>query len=182
MKESQIRLAEVSANLKERLTETQRRRVQAGQLLVEFRAAYQGAQKDNAFPVRISGQSYDPQALRDQVALLLNQQNQYEQLVQELKTSQIRVEERQKQLNLQIPETRAALEMLPAKREIARVDEITGDTRQLLEEVDAVMNNNQKVLNQSPVRTVEELVRYQDDTTSENVSPTEVTQFLEGEI
>lgn len=183
METSQLRLSEVSADLKLRLERTRQLERQAGQLAGEFRAAYRQAEDGAGYPVRISGQNYSREALRDQVELLLNQRRQYEQLIQELEASQARIEERQQQLVLQIPETRAALEMLPAKREIARVEEITGGTRQLLEEVNAVMNTNQEVLEKSPVRTVEELLNYQEtggDASSMSVDPDEVTRFLEG--
>lgn len=183
MEASRVRLAEVATNLETRLAETTALRAQADELAQEFRAAYREAEAGAGFPVTISGQAYDRQSLRDQVELILTQRRQYAGLIEELSAAQALVAKRQRQLALQIPETQAALEMLPAKREVARVDELTGGAMQLLDEVNGVLNTNQQVLEGSPVRTVEELVRSRQaeaEGPAGAVTADEVTRFLEG--
>lgn len=181
METSRLRLREAEQNIEGRLRETRNLEAQAMMLAGNFRTAYRGAEAGAGFPVQVSGQPYTRQALQDQVALILNQHRQYRGLAEELEGALALIQSRRDQLAVQIPEARAALDMLPAKREIARVDELTGNTRELLDQVNAVMNTNQDILEGSPIRTVEQILQAEASTSEESLEAESVIKFLEGD-
>ncbi len=89
------------------------------------------------------------------------QRDNYEQTVSDLQSAAQAAKEKQQQLVVQINNTRAALEALPAKREIARVNQLTASTEELMAQVNDLLEKNTEVLSASPVRTVEQIVREQ---------------------
>jgi hypothetical protein len=78
----------------------------------------------------------------------------------------------------QLTDTQAALAALPAKKEIVRVNQLAGQVQELLVQIDALIDRNETVLQETPVRTVEELLVGADS--SETAPDINVMAFLEG--
>jgi len=124
-----------------------------------FRDAYRWGETDG-YPVQVSGQAYDREQLVDQVRLILAQLSSYETIVVDYEEVLLAVKERHADLSVRIPYTRAMLETLDAKKELALLREQTAATDKLLMELEEVLGENKKTLDvlDTPVRTVEELI------------------------
>ncbi len=179
LQETRTRLGNVLHDLEKKQRRTQKRRDNAEQLAEQFRAAYQRAEEGGGYPVKVSGQAYDRNQLKDQVRLILLQREQYSRLLKELEKAKSRATDRRRHLGLRISKTKASLSTLPAQREVARLKEISDHTESLLNQVDSVMTSNEEVLEHSPVRTVEELTAAEKNGDSEGMSGSERTVDVE---
>jgi hypothetical protein len=131
----------------------------AEDLAAQFRAAYRRAEAGDGYPVSVAGGEYGEDDLFQQVRLILLQRASYGEIIADLQAAAEGLSEKQQQLIGQVSATKAALSALPAKKEIARVEELTGRTRELFGQVNELIGQNEEVLAESPVRTVEELLR-----------------------
>lgn len=182
LESSRTNLARLQETIGEKRSETLELMASADTLAEGFRDAYRGADAADAWPVNVSGKSYTREQLREQVALILLQRRNYEQLVAELDGAGEAIKTNVQKVVAQTAATKATLEILPAKREIARVQELTKDIESTLGKVDALMGENDDVLTGSPVRTVEELVRARTQAADADASiDAQVDAFLEGE-
>ena len=163
-------LEEVRAKSEERLRENRELAAAAESLAGSFREAYRWAETDG-YPVQVSGQEYDREQLLDQVRLLLAQLESYQSIVVDYEGVLVAVKERHADLSVRVPNTRAMLETLEAKKELALLREQTAATDKLLVELDEVLGRNRETLEalDTPVRTVEELI---DDSTQGGIVTT----------
>ena len=99
----------------------------ADRLAGNFKAAFVKAEPA-AYPVTVAGASYGRDELIEQVRLVLLQRRHYKAAIADLETAAAAAEKAGRDLLKQVTDTRAALAALPAKREIARVNELTGST------------------------------------------------------
>jgi phage shock protein A len=129
----------------------------ADELAGKFREAYRRAEVGGGYPVTVSGAEYSRDELLAQVRLTLTEARNYRESVRDYDEAAAAVEEKEQELVTQIADTKAALAQLPARKDIARVNELTASTTELLQQVKDLMDQNEKVLSSSPVRTVEEL-------------------------
>ncbi|NQT94502.1 MAG: hypothetical protein HQ559_17230 [Lentisphaerae bacterium] len=146
----------------------------------EFRSAYRGSEQDGSYPVEVSGSTYGKEQLVEQVRLILMQRKNYKLVITELESAAETAKTRAQDLLTHITNTEASLASLPAKREIARLNELTGDMSELLEQVNELIGSNKQLLDESPIRTVEQLVAAGETAAPERVD-TDVMAFLEGE-
>jgi len=123
-----------------------------------FRTAYREAQESKTWPVEISGANYSEEELVEQVRVILMQKANYEQILEEFGSAAATAKEKAEQLVTQTNSTKAALAMLPAKKEIARVSKLTEGLSGTLGQVSSLLGENEKALASTPIRTVEELV------------------------
>ena len=145
-------------DLAARRTETEPLLEAADALAVQFRDAFQRAERDG-FPVGVSGQSYKRAELIQQVQLILLQQEGYQQTLEQFTEATAAAEAKALELASQIAKSKAVLATLPAKIEIARVQELTASTTELLDQIHDVLGSNQSALGDTPIRTVEELMQ-----------------------
>mgnify|MGYP006293144749 FL=1 len=131
----------------------------AQELAETFRRAYQRANSEDGFPVTVAGKAYREEQLVEQVELVLRQRRDYRVLLEEFRAATELAETRLQELVTRIASTKASLAMLPAKREVARVNELAGSTEELMAKVNDLIITNAKTLEKtgSPIRTVEEL-------------------------
>ncbi len=108
--------------------------------------------------MHVADRDYGRDDLLEQVRLLLMQRDNYKQTIAELQSAAQAAKDKQQQLVVQINNTSAALAALPAKREIARVNQLTASTEELMTQVNDLLEKNTQVLSASPVRTVEQIV------------------------
>lgn len=161
-------------------SETQRNRALIGSadsLAVQFRNVFKAAK---TYPVAVSGASYGREELIEQVRLVLLQRTNYQNAIDDLAAAAQAAKAAGQNILTQLTDTQAALASLPAKKEIARVNELTGKTQELLGQIDALMVRNESVLSEAPVRTVEELTAGAAAELPESAS-VDVMAFLEGE-
>jgi FtsZ-interacting cell division protein ZipA len=151
----------------------------ADALALQFRTAYQAAEKGGTYPVDVAGATYDRHALVEQVRLILLQKENYVTILKDLAQAASAAKAKEEQLVTQIASTQASLAALPAKKEIARVNELTGRTAELLGQVNELITQNTEVLEESPIRTVEQLVASAKPKEEEQ-SSIDVQAFLEG--
>lgn len=149
-------------------------------LAAEFRAAYRAAEQDASYPIELSGSAYTREQLVEQVRLILMQRENYKLVIAELDSAGETAKARAQDLLTHITNTEASLASLPAKREIARLNELTGDMSELLGQVNELIGSNKQLLEESPIRTVEQLVASGSSAAPER-EKTDVMAFLEGE-
>jgi hypothetical protein len=180
---AQANLAGARQTIADELARMETNLAAADELAVQFRDAYRGAEEGDGYPVTVAGRDYERQELINQVGVILRQKADYEGLIDDLGEERRQVEEKDGELAVQITDTKAALATLPSKKEIARINELTGDTQDLLEQVNALIGENEGLLTPSPVRTVEELVRARQQETEGGGarSTADAHAFLEGE-
>ena len=152
----------------------------ASGLAEAFRNAYRQAEADSAYPVRMEGRQYEREQLVEQVRLILQQRSGNQQAIGQLEETATAAGEKEAALLAQITRIKAALQMLPAQREIARARELTGETEKTWSEVNDLIGRNETLLTGSPVRTVDELLQ---DRAAESgaAGEVDVLGFLEGE-
>jgi len=149
-------------------------------LAAQFRAAHRTAEQDDSYPVEVSGSAYTKEQLVEQVRLILMQRENYKLVITELESAGETAKARAQDLLTHITNTEASLASLPAKREIARLNELTGDMSELLEQVNELIGSNKQLLEESPIRTVEQLVASGSSAAPER-EKTDVMAFLEEE-
>ncbi len=157
--DSQTKLHEASGRIAAEQEKNQQLLASATELAGAFKAAYAQAEANQAWPVEVSGAKYDKPQLMEQVRLILMQRDSYEQIVGEMGKASVAIKKKGEQLVTQITATKATLSILPAKREIARVDKLTEGIEDLLGDVDDLLGENERALGESPIRTVEELIQ-----------------------
>jgi phage shock protein A len=154
-------LNDATVKLSDELTRNQDLLKTAEKLAGEFRDAYRSAEASGAWPVKVADRTYSRDEMLEQVRLVLLQRDNYKQTIAELQSAAQAAKDKQQQLAVQFNTTRAALESLPAKREIARVNQLTASTEELMTQVNGLLQENAQALSNSPVRTVEEITREQ---------------------
>jgi phage shock protein A len=181
LKQSRQSLADAARRLEAERQSNENLLASAGKLANSFRAAYQAAESGGSWPVSVAGATYTHEQLVSQVRLVLSQKANYEKVLKEIDKASEAVKTKSEHLVSQINETKATLAILPAKKEIARVNKLTEDIEELLGEVDELLGENEEALAASPIRTVEELTRAKPGTATPSTSlDADVKAFLEG--
>lgn len=157
LEQTRVRITEARKTLASELDKHRSLLKEAEQLAATFREAYRQAETGPGYPVRVSGRDYGKDELIRQVRLILLQRESYEQIIDDMEAAAENLTSKKEQLVTQITATKAALSSLPAKKEIARVNELTGRTREIFQQANELIGKNRDVLAESPVRTVEEL-------------------------
>ena len=157
--ESRQRLADAKVRIEAGLADNTLLLAAAEKLGGDFRQAYRQAAAAGAYPVELAGKAYTREEVIEQVRLILMQKGNYEEIIAGYEKATGDVKKKEQQLAVQINSTKAALATLPAKKEIARINELTASTEDLLRKVGAVLEENETLLAEAPVRTVEELIR-----------------------
>jgi hypothetical protein len=179
MRQTRRDLSMARENIKAELRKTEELLAAATELAESFRAAYTAASGGGGFPVKVSGREYTRDQLIEQVRLILMQRENYASLLVDLKKAEAGASAKQEELVPQIARTEALLATLPAKKEVARANKLTGRTEELLAKVDDVLVRNEEMVSASPVRTVEELAGAR-EIAGEGADEAEVMKFLEG--
>jgi len=174
-------LAQATQRIAGEQTKTEGLLASAVTLAESFRTAYKGAAAAKAWPVEVSGASYSKEQLVQQVRLILMQKGSYTQIIAEFKKAADAAKKKSEQLVGQVNRTKATLAMLPAKKEIARVNKLTEGIDDVLAQVNDLLGENDDVLSASPIRTVEELAAAKPATATPSAKlDADVKAFLEG--
>ena len=153
----------------------------ATEMAQSFRTAYRQAEADSSYPVRAEGREYDRTQFIAQVQLTLKEKAGYGQAITQMEQTDERAAQKETDLLAQITRIKAALEMLPAQRAIAEAHELTGETEKTWAEVNDLIGSNEKLLTDSPVRTVDELLRDREARPAAEADEVDVLGFLEGD-
>jgi len=147
------------------------------ELAAEFRQAFRSAEAGGSYPVSAAGSDYSRTELIEQVRLVLLQRDNYEDAIASLLKAGKAAEEADGKLLRQVTDTQAALAALPAKKEIVRVNQLAENVQELVAQIDALIYENDAVLEDQPVRTVEEIMAGAKPVDTDDVN---VMAFLEG--
>jgi len=158
LKNGRINIKNGLVRIETEITKSQELFDKATELAAMFRETFQKAEKETAFPVSVAGSSYSRQELIEQVRLVLLQRTNYTKAMEGLASAAKAARTADVSLLRQVTDTQAALASLPAKREIVRANQLAGNVQELLSQIDALIDRNDTVLEDAPVRTVEELM------------------------
>jgi phage shock protein A len=175
---TQTSLVESKQTVEEGRAHAEEMAAKAGELAGKFREAYRTAEGGGGYPVTVAGAEYMRDELLEQVRLTLSEGRNYREIVADYEEAGAAVDAKEKELVTQIADTKAALAQLPARKDIARVNELTANTAELLGQVKELLDENEEVLSGSPVRTVEELVASAGGE-AEDAGDVDVQAFLE---
>jgi len=180
MEQNVENLASARERLRQAATKTRTSLAAAGEMAESFRTAYRQAEADSSYPVRMEGRDYDRAQLLEQVRLILQQRADGQETLAQLEQTEQKAGQKETDLLAQITRVKAALEMLPAQREIAQASELTGETERTWAEVNDLIGRNEKLLTGSPVRTVDELLHDREAEPAAEAGEVDVLGFLEG--
>ena len=182
LKNVRSELADARRMIGRKIAETTELSEKARSLADGFRRAYREAEAGGGYPVELSGAEYSREQLIEQVRVILMQRRNYTDILRELQAADATAKQKEQKLVVQVNNTQAALSTLPSKREIARIDELTGRSERLLAQVNELMGRNEEILSESPVRTVEELSTVEPQSgDAALVDRQAVERFLEGD-
>ena len=180
MRQTTQDLAAARERLRQATEQTRASLTAADQMAESFRTAYRQAEADSSYPVRMEGRGYERAELIEQVRLILQQRADGRQALGQLEQTAETAGQKETELLAQVTRIKAAMEMLPAQREIARAHELTGETEKTWAEVNDLIGRNETLLTGSPVRTVDELL-HDRETESGTAGKVDVLGFLEGD-
>jgi hypothetical protein len=152
----------------------------ADEMAGSFRTAYRQAEAGSSYPVHLEGRDYDRAQLLEQVRLILQQRSDGRRTLSELEQTARVAGEKETGLLAQITRVKAALEILPAQREIVRAGRLTSQTENTWSQVNGLIERDETLLTGSPVRTVDELLRDREARPAGAVGEADVLGFLEG--
>lgn len=110
------------------------------------------------FPVSVHGKEYTESQLRIQLALTIAQVGGLKESVAEIaKVSTVAEKEIQK-LVVGIEKTESQIALLAARREIFRSQATSAEGLEMIAQVNAVLEGNQILIKENPVRTIEEIL------------------------
>ena len=147
------------AQLEEKRKENQGRVAFADRQLDAFKAAFQAAEGGKGWPQPIAGKSYGEDELKRQVAQLLSERETFQSLVGQVEKSLAQIDQRQIELVNRITKSKAARDQLTAQREIIKVNKLTSDTEQMLDQAHDVLVANEALAEKPAVRTLDEMMK-----------------------
>ncbi|MEM9382888.1 MAG: hypothetical protein AAGB93_23255 [Planctomycetota bacterium] len=133
----------------------------ATELANKFKSLFQTAEASGTWPVDYLGESYDRQALIDQVDDLLAEKANATKLQAQYLEVITKVDLTRDALRDRISESNFKLKELEAQEAIVKVDKLTTDSEELLAQVNELVEGNTKVA-ADPVRSIDELLKAAD--------------------
>lgn len=162
--------------LAKKLAEKTKLLEQGGKLAEDFAEAITAG----VFPVTLHGKEYTESQLRIQIALTIAQVNGLKESVAEIaKVSTVAEKEIQK-LVVGIEKTESQIALLAARREIFRSQATSAEGLEMIAQVNAVLEGNQILIKENPVRTIEEILNDTSAPVRQGVaaSSTQVEEYL----
>jgi uncharacterized phage infection (PIP) family protein YhgE len=130
----------------------------AEKLAAEFRDVYQAATEDGTFPVTVRDAAYTEDQAVSQVSLLLAETEGYRETLSKVEALRKQAESRLEELTVRVDRTASQLAMIATKRELLRARVLTDEAEQLVTQVDELLDGNTQIVQDNPVRSVEELL------------------------
>ena len=130
----------------------------AEKLAAEFRDVYQAATEDGTFPVTVRDAAYTEDQAVSQVSLLLAETEGYRETLDKVEALRKQAESRLEELTVRVDRTASQLAMIATKRELLRARVLTDEAEQLVTQVDELLDGNTQIVQDNPVRSVEELL------------------------
>ncbi|MFO0905750.1 MAG: hypothetical protein U0939_22270 [Pirellulales bacterium] len=155
-------------------------RDQAQKLTEEFRQRFQEARQQSAFPIVVRNAAYTEEQAVAQVSLLLAEAEGFEKSLQRLQRIQDESNQRVREIVVRLNATETQLAAIGTQRELLESRELTAVGEELIAQVDALFNVNERVLRDNPVRSVAELMADESRGTSPALASQEAARrFLE---
>jgi hypothetical protein len=178
MEQSRRELAAETGRLAEVLREQEALQADAQRLAQEFRDQYQEAAAEDGFPIEVRGAAYTEAQAKAQVSLLLAQAQGFAENLAKLRKAKDDAESQIQTYVVKLEATEAQLAMLPAQRELLRARRLSSAGEQLLAQLDELFDENARVIQGNPVRSVQELLAASPDGGKKPASEEAVAAFL----
>jgi len=169
-----VQIAEVS----QKLHEQESLLAQAERFAEEFRLRYREASAAGSFPVTVRGAAYTAAQIKSQVSLLLAEAEGYRAAINRLRKVREEAEAQLEAVTVRINRTEAELVALTAQREVLKARQVFQQQADILEKVQALSDENRRVITSSPVRTVQELLASCSERTPAQIRQEAVEAFL----
>ncbi|MFO0820985.1 MAG: hypothetical protein U1A77_23770 [Pirellulales bacterium] len=158
LRKSRLELVGNSDQLSGKIREQEALRDHARKLAEEFRTAFQAARASQSFPITVRNAAYTEEQSLAQVSLLLAQADGFEQSLQRLQRIQNEANKRVQEIVVRQNATESHLAAIGTQLELLHTRQLTSVSDELIAQVDELLDVNQRVLTDNPVRTVTELL------------------------
>ncbi|MDD3587487.1 MAG: hypothetical protein PHQ75_09920 [Thermoguttaceae bacterium] len=148
-------------NLGARMDDIAKKMSDKGKLLVAGRTlADEIAEAIEAkkYPVTVAGKEYTESQLRSQLSLVVAQMDTMTESLSELEKIQMASEKENERAIIQMEKTESQLSLVAARREIFKAKARTAEGLEMITQCNAVLEQNQTVFANNPVRTIEEML------------------------
>ena len=146
----------------------------AKRLAADVRSRYRSAAACDKFPFISRGACYSKAQAEQQIALLLGEAKAFATSLATIQRTRKHAADQLNKLALQSIKTRAELALIPGRRALLKADGISESSDQLIHQVAALLQSNKEVLEHTPVRSTEELIR----STPNDFREVDVQEFL----
>jgi phage shock protein A len=167
-------IGNLSANMRNQQTS----RDQARQLAEEFRAKYQVAVAANNFPIKIHNASYTQSQAKAQASMILAEISGHDAALVRVEKVRKQAETQLEALTMRVNSCESQLAALSTQQEMLHARELTEQGERLLAQVDRLLDENTRSLEDNPVRTVRELLDTGDGHNGSLASADAVESFL----
>jgi len=158
LEQSRRGLAAEIGQFSDKLRQQQALRDQARRLAEEFRTQYQSASASEGFPIVVRNAAYTEEQVKAQVSMLLAEAEGYETALSRLNEVKKEAESQLEALTVRINTTEAQLAAMSTQRELLRAKVLSDEGQKLLTQVDALLADNQRLIEGNPVRNVRDLL------------------------
>ncbi len=178
MQHTRRELSAEIGQLSAKLRNQQAFRDQAQQLAEEFRGKYQAAVQKASFPIQVRSASYTQQQAKSQVSMILAELAGHQSATARLEKVKKQAETQLEALAMRINASESQLAALSVQQEMLRAQQLSDEGEKLLAQVDQLLDDNSRALEENPVRTVRELLGASDNATGKQANEEAVDAFL----
>jgi phage shock protein A len=183
-KQAQVSLKATRKSTEDKLAKNSDLHTAAVEMTEAFKLEYKAAEAGGGYPVNVLASSYDRPQLINQVKLALAQRDNYSGAIGAFSSALAQIDETSTQLAGRVISVQTSISKLETQLEIFTIENLTQQTEDLLATVNDLLGQNDKILEDDPVRTVEDLLEAAkaEEAASEEAeaAPDDVMSFLEG--
>lgn len=153
----------------------------ADDLAGQFRAHFKGVEASDSWPTQFRGGDYDRESFVEQVEAILAEKRNSQQVLTTYEEVVVTAADREADLRDRITSTRATLQQLAAQKELVRVDKMTAEADDLLNEIEELLGGNKAIIEEDagPVRSLEELLSASSSEPIESDADQDALNFLQ---
>lgn len=131
------------------------------------------------FPATLHGKEYTETQLRTQLALTLAQLDGLKVSVDEMEKISVNAEKEIQKLVVNTEKTESQLALLQTKREIFRSGKLSSEGLAMIAQVNSVLEGNQLIIRDNPVRTIEEILNQKPAETAASADSQRVESYIQ---
>ena len=153
-------------------------RDQSRQLAEEFRAKYQQAVANGSFPIQVRNAAYTQVQAKAQVSMILAEVSGHEVSTARMEKVKKQAETQLEAITVRTNSCESQLAALGVQQEMLRAQQLSEEGERLLAQVDQLLDENNRALEDNPVRTVRELLTSSDERSGGRTAEETVEEFL----